>query len=459
MSTSNPFSQLKVQRDEDSEEEFKEVKKSTNPEESKKKKKVRPQKDESQQQKSAEDDTDFQEVVKHKHKESSRKYENEDQQNYGKKKEYHQKRDDVKYHVKDESKPQRKREFERRSGTGRGREISKGGAGGKGTWGTNPKNISKNYDYDDYNNDEYYINNALNPENEKKYHKKKDNRNYNKNKENEENNEKNDEEKNEDDKNEGEDDKKDDKKDEKKDEKKDDKKDDKKDEKKEEKKDENEEQKENEEEKKENEEEQKEENKPKKIYDPRLYDYDKYQLVDFGEESYTRLSKEITESNGVMWLGKLSPSKIENLFDPYNLILESINNHKKELKLKFDEDQATQENKLNEGDLKARKQLLNIFLKGKEVYENIKDNLRGVLSGSIHNPMEGLEDDEEEAQDEEQFAHDMHVLVDYYINDDFELINEILKGKNIPGFYGLDKDAPVEKEEEFDLNVLDNIIN
>ena len=160
-----------------------------------------------------------------------------------------------------------------------------------------------------------------------------------------------------------------------------------------------------------------------------------------------------------MWLGKLSPSKIENLFDPYNLILESINNHKKELKLKFDEDQATQENKLNEGDLKARKQLLNIFLKGKEVYENIKDNLRGVLSGSIHNPMEGLEDDEEEAQDEEQFAHDMHVLVDYYINDDFELINEILKGKNIPGFYGLDKDAPVEKEEEFDLNVLDNIIN
>ena len=36
---------------------------------------------------------------------------------------------------------------------------------------------------------------------------------------------------------------------------------------------------------------------------------------------------------------------------------------------------------------------------------------------------------------------------------------EILKGKNIPGFYGLDKDAPVEKEEEFDLNVLDNIIN
>lgn len=45
-----------------------------------------------------------------------------------------------------------KREFERHSGTGRGKEISKGGAGGKYTWGDNPKNIKEEaYDYTDNN--------------------------------------------------------------------------------------------------------------------------------------------------------------------------------------------------------------------------------------------------------------------------------------------------------------------
>jgi len=29
----------------------------------------------------------------------------------------------------------------------------------------------------------------------------------------------------------------------------------------------------------------------------------------------------------------------------------------------------------------------------------------------------------------------MHALIDYYIDDDFELINSILKGKHISGFY------------------------
>jgi hypothetical protein len=36
-----------------------------------------------------------------------------------------------------------KRQFERHSGTGRGKEISKGGAGGGHTWGNNPKNIAR----------------------------------------------------------------------------------------------------------------------------------------------------------------------------------------------------------------------------------------------------------------------------------------------------------------------------
>jgi hypothetical protein len=36
-----------------------------------------------------------------------------------------------------------KRQFERHSGTGRGKEIAKGGAGGHHTWGNNPKHIAK----------------------------------------------------------------------------------------------------------------------------------------------------------------------------------------------------------------------------------------------------------------------------------------------------------------------------
>ena len=67
--------------------------------------------------------------------------------------------------------------------------------------------------------------------------------------------------------------------------------------------------------------------------------------------------------NGVMWLGTLSPSKVENLFENYIKILEAINTRKKLLKEKFDIEQATQEKKLNETELKARKHILNILLK------------------------------------------------------------------------------------------------
>ena len=53
----------------------------------------------------------------------------------------------------------------------------------------------------------------------------------------------------------------------------------------------------------------------------------------------------------------------------------------------------------------------------------------------------------------------MHKLIDYYINDDFELINSILKGKHISGFYGLDRDNTVEKVEEFDPKSIEEITN
>jgi hypothetical protein len=38
-----------------------------------------------------------------------------------------------------------KRLYDRHSGTGRGKEIAKGGAGGKYTWGTNPKELALEY--------------------------------------------------------------------------------------------------------------------------------------------------------------------------------------------------------------------------------------------------------------------------------------------------------------------------
>jgi len=62
--------------------------------------------------------------------------------------------------------PEGKRQFERHSGTGRGKEVSKGGAGGQHTWGTNPKNIAKEgfrQTDEEYNNDDSYFQSALNP--------------------------------------------------------------------------------------------------------------------------------------------------------------------------------------------------------------------------------------------------------------------------------------------------------
>jgi DNA mismatch repair ATPase MutL len=211
------------------------------------------------------------------------------------------------------------------------------------------------------------------------------------------------------------------------------------------------------EEEKKEEEENKEEKKEKKIYDPRLYDTEKMELVDFGEKTYKKLIDCISEMHGIMWLGRLSPSKCENMFDNYITIINKINERKKELKEKFEEDQATEEKKLHETDLKARKQLLNIFLKGQSTYEIIKDNYKLILSGQANPDELGEEDDG--GQDEEQFNHDMHKLIDYYINDDFELINSILKGKHISGFYGLDRDNSVEKEEEFDPKSIEEITN
>ena len=70
--------------------------------------------------------------------------------------------EDKEYRTKDNRK--RGRQFDRQSGTGRGKEIAKGGAGGKGTWGENPKNIARDFEN---NNDDYFFDQALHPEKRK----------------------------------------------------------------------------------------------------------------------------------------------------------------------------------------------------------------------------------------------------------------------------------------------------
>lgn len=56
------------------------------------------------------------------------------------------------------------RAFDRHSGTGRGKEVKKEGAGGKYTWGNQDKNAQR--DIVDYDDTDYYFNKALNPKKE-----------------------------------------------------------------------------------------------------------------------------------------------------------------------------------------------------------------------------------------------------------------------------------------------------
>ena len=128
----------------------------------------------------------FEEVVKHKVR--PRKNEDPDNNQFPKQKEFHKK----KIHVKEEN-PPRKRQYDKKSGTGRGREISKGGAGGKGTWGNNPKDMARKYEK---NYDDYYIDAALHPEeneNKNEEQENKEEKDNNENKKEENNNNENNE--------------------------------------------------------------------------------------------------------------------------------------------------------------------------------------------------------------------------------------------------------------------------
>ena len=186
MATSNPFDKLNVKRDDDDDDqgEFEQVKgkEKSAPIGLEKKKKVRPK------EKVEEGNDEGFEEVPNKIKKRRPADEDEEESKGGE----HKKRRGINFNTAEEKdyrfkdKPTSGRKFDRQSGTGRGKEVSKGGAGGKGTWGDNPKNIAK--DFED-NNDDYYFESALHPEKKKERPPRRPRREDKKEGEGEENNE------------------------------------------------------------------------------------------------------------------------------------------------------------------------------------------------------------------------------------------------------------------------------
>lgn len=168
----NPFNKLKVQRDEEDNETLKTNAPTTNKNqplfnntknEEKKKVKQRPPKEEKP---SHDDNEGFEYVGKVPKKSQKLQSQNAEyvssnakpgaKDTFTNEKTYHKRGDKYDNNYKPRG---NKREFERHSGTGRGNEVKKGGAGGKGTWGVQ----NNKRDIVDYDDTEYYFNKALNP--------------------------------------------------------------------------------------------------------------------------------------------------------------------------------------------------------------------------------------------------------------------------------------------------------
>lgn len=161
----NPFNKLKVERDE---EDFVEVNNgkiggSSQPlfgKDQKPKKKIRPEKKEDEQREEVNDNDGFAMVGKGNKKPNNRG--GDDDKNFeqkpGKKdapRKFHQNRNNQQFREGAKT-----RQFDRHvSGTGRGKEIAKGGRGGKGTW------EGKGREMVDYDTD-YYFNRVLNKQND-----------------------------------------------------------------------------------------------------------------------------------------------------------------------------------------------------------------------------------------------------------------------------------------------------
>jgi 3-phosphoglycerate kinase len=188
-----------------------------------------------------------------------------------------------------------------------------------------------------------------------------------------------------------------------------------------------------------------------------VFDCDNNVFVDYGEKTYNKLIAGLKEMNTIMWLGKLSPSIVENLNDNYYNIVNTMNDRNKELKEKYNE-MFTEEERKPESDIKAKKYLFTIFLKSKTSYDLIRRNFL-----SIKLPNE--DKDAEVHPDEEQFNYDMNSLIDYNVSDDCELVNSLMRGEHIPGIiflfilglFSLCQDPIKDNDQEIDLKFLEEI--
>lgn len=200
MTTKNPFGQLSIKRDAEDEDHTTHVQASTattaplfsNTTQDKKKKKIRPEDKKKLEESTGatlnanpNEDEGF-EVVGSKKKTYKPRNNTQDEHVTDDKlrKERHNK---GKYLERNAEVPAGKRLYDRHSGTGRGKEIAKGGAGGKHTWGNNSKTVAKEFEKhntDVFDNaDESYFNNALNPKPRQRREDRERNFNDNDNKE------------------------------------------------------------------------------------------------------------------------------------------------------------------------------------------------------------------------------------------------------------------------------------
>ena len=174
MSTNNPFEKLNIKRDPDDEEngEFEKVKakeKNAPLGIATRKKKIRPK-----EKVENEPEEGFEEVKNVRKKRPENDEEEEEK--------VHKKRRGINYNTNEErdyrenKKPPRGRRYDRQSGTGRGREVAKGGAGGKYTWNDNPDTIARDFENND---DDEYFEAALNPDNNER-RERRPRRNYKK---------------------------------------------------------------------------------------------------------------------------------------------------------------------------------------------------------------------------------------------------------------------------------------
>jgi hypothetical protein len=167
MASKNPFGSLSIRRDDDEEETTTNTAPVTttqtlftpyvaNPE-AKKKKKVRPEeKKKLEEQRDEEGDEGFSVVKKNKAPTGRPRPTTDEAPAEEKPKRIKNK---GAYLERNNKVPTGKREFDKHSGTGRGKEIAKGGDGGKHTGGANPKSIAKDAykkptGNEDYNEDE-----------------------------------------------------------------------------------------------------------------------------------------------------------------------------------------------------------------------------------------------------------------------------------------------------------------